>query len=95
MSAVKDPRDGMEIIPSWADDGTAYVDGRLTRNQARHLYCEETGAWYKTCTARRCYMRIITGDEALEYTQGEFEDFWRTCEKDDEGALSMWLVRGS
>jgi hypothetical protein len=82
----------MEWIPDWSDDGRVYVDGRLTRNQARHVVCEETGGWYKTCTAHRCYVRLLIGDEAREVTSGEFDEFWQVCKKDMPGALSMWEV---
>ena len=55
----------MPLTPDWSDDGRVYVDGRLTRNQARQAVCNDTGTLYRWTEARRCYMVLLKGQDAL------------------------------
>jgi hypothetical protein len=87
----RDPRDNMEITPDWANDSIVYIDGRVSRNKARHMATMD-GGWYSDTRATRCHMRLLTDDEAEEITHGEFTEFWWKCTESDPGALPMWRV---
>jgi hypothetical protein len=89
--AARNPQDDPPFA-DYRDGNIYYIDGRLTRNKARHVACEEASGWYKRTVARRCWMRNVQGEEALELSDGEFEQFFVVCKRDEPGAVVMWQV---
>ncbi len=81
-----------EII--WSEDGEVMYVPRhyyFTRGRAKQCYIEETGMVFTDVSCRLVWMRLISGQEALDYTDGAYDEFWRECDR-AEAEVEWWRV---